>query len=284
MLQTFRNSVDRRLWIGMLACSVFLTSGATSMTLGQELDPLQKDWIAKYEKQDNAPQPGDMLLNTDAEPDLSTGFTALFNGTDLTGWNPKGGTCTFEVQDGQIVGTCVPGSNSTYLSTDKNDFTDFVFTCDLKWEVNGNTGVQFRSQSKPGAAPKKGKQNKPAGDAKPAQPKPEIVFGPQFEMEGLGKQNRHWSGGIYGQSCGGYFYPLWLKEHQAARAAEKTDDWNRITISAQGNVVKTWLNGVPVAHWVGDDTYSSGFFALQIHKGKAGKVRFKNIRVNEASE
>jgi hypothetical protein len=75
-----------------------------------------------------------------------------------------------------------------------------------------------------------------------------------------------------------------LKEHQAARAAEKTDGWNRVTISAQGNVVKTWLNGVPVALWVDDGTYSSGFFALQIHKGKAGTVLFKNIRMKELGE
>jgi len=132
----------------------------------------------------------------------------------------------------------------------------------LKWEVDGNSGVQFRSQSRPGK-------------------KSEVVFGPQVEMEGLGKGARNWSGGIYGQSCGGYFYPLWLKEHQEARAAQKTDGWNRITISARGDVVKTWLNGVPIAHWVGDGTYSTGFFALQIHSGKAGTILFKDIRVKE---
>ena len=51
----------------------------------------------------------------------------------------------------------------------------------------------------------------------------ETVFGPQAEMEGI-TGDRFWSGGIYGQSCGGYFYPLWLKEHQAARDALKRDD------------------------------------------------------------
>jgi hypothetical protein len=73
----------------------------------------------KIGKQDNAPKPVAMLLNTDAEPDLSKRFTALFNGTDLTGWKPKGGTCAFEVKDGQIVGTCLRGSASTYLCTEK---------------------------------------------------------------------------------------------------------------------------------------------------------------------
>ena len=247
--------------------SLVFSSVFTGVATGHELDPQQQAWIDKYEKQENAPKPSEMLLNTDSEPDLSEGFTSLFNGDDLTGWKSKGGTCTFEVKDGQIVGTCVPGSKSTYLCTEKTDYTDFVFTCDLQWEVDGNTGVQFRSKVKSG----KDKKGNPT----------ETVYGPQLEMEGLGKGDRHWSGGIYGQSCGGYFYPLWLKEHAKARAAEDTKGWNRVTISAKGNVVKTWVNGVPAAHWVGDGTYSTGFFALQVHSGKAGTVVFKNIRMKE---
>ena len=112
----------------------------------------------------------------------------------------------------------------------------------------------------------------------------EVVSGPQLEIEGQGKVGRNWSGGIYGQSCGGYFYPLWLKEHQAARAAEKKTEWNRVTISAKGSVVKTWINGVPVSHWVGDGTWSEGFFALQVHKGKAGTIHFKNLQIKELAE
>ena len=178
----------------------------------------------------------------------------------MQGWTPKGGTCTFEVRDGLLVGTCVPGSNSTYLSTDQSDFTDFIFTCEMKWEVDGNSGVMFRAQTRPGK-----------NDT-------EVVFGPQAEMEGFSK-DRHWSGGIYGQSCGGYFYPLWLKEHKKARAATKEGEWNRLTIAARGNVVKTWVNGVPAAHWVDDGSYPKGFFGLQIHKGAKGTVLWKELRV-----
>ncbi len=117
-----------------------------------------------------------------------------------------------------------------------------------------------------------------------AQTKPskngEIVFGPQAEMEGI-TGDRYWSGGIYGQSCGGYFYPLWLTDHKKARAALDRTGWNRLTILAKGNVVKTWINGVPVAHWLDDGTYSKGFFGLQIHKGTKGKVVWKNVQVKQ---
>jgi hypothetical protein len=45
--------------------------------------------------------------------------------------------------------------------------------------------------------------------------------------------------------------------------------------------VKTWLNGVPAAHWVGDDTYTKGYFGLQVHKAKSGKVLWRGLKVRE---
>ena len=251
--------------VALMSCNLLCVSSLVA----QEFDPQQEPWLEHYAKQKNAPKPSEMLLNTDDEPGLSEGFSDLFNGSDLTGWISRGGKNTFEVKDEQIVGTCIKGSSSTYLCTEKSDYHDFIFTCDIKLKVDGNTGVQFRSQAKAGK--KEGAES-------------ETVFGPQFEIEGQGKKGRNWSGGIYGQSCGGYFYPLWLKEHAAARAAENKTDWNRVTISCKGDVVKTWMNGVPVANWVDDGTYSKGFFALQVHSGEAGTILFKNIRVKEMSE
>ncbi|EMI41237.1 secreted protein containing DUF1080 [Rhodopirellula sp. SWK7] len=246
-----------------LAFAILIVSSGASMNAvtANEVDPKQKAWYEKYKSQENIPQPEEMVLNTDPEPALEEGFEDMFNGTDLSGWTPRGGTCSFEAVDGEIVGTCVPGSKSTYLSTDKDDYTDFIFTCEMKWEVDGNSGVMFRAKSKPGA-------------------KGETVYGPQAEMEGI-TGDRYWSGGIYGQSCGGYFYPLWLKEHEVARQALDRSGWNRLTIQAKGNVVQTWINGVPAAHWVDNGTYPSGFFSLQVHQGRKGKVRFKNVRVKE---
>jgi len=265
MLRQFDSLLTRFFLTVLLAGFAFDHQAASA----QELDPSQSDWVDYYSKQDNAPKPSEMLLNTDDEPELTEGFVSLFNGKDIDGWEARGGTCTFEIKDGLLVGTCVKGSKSTYLCTKKSDYKDFIFTCDLKLEVDGNTGVQFRSRSTEGK--KEGLES-------------EKVLGPQVEIEGQGKPGRNWSGGIYGQSCGGYFYPLWLKEHAAARAAESKTDWNRVTISAKGNVVKTWINGVPVSYWVGDGTFSEGFFALQVHQGKTGTILFKNMKVKELTE
>ena len=225
------------------------------------VEPSQGEWYTKYKKQENAPKPDTMRLNTSKEPGLKKGFRPLFNESDLAGWTPKGGTCTFEAKDNCIIGTCVPGSNSTYLCTDA-EFDDFVFTCEMKWDVDCNSGVMFRSATKPGK-----------GDAV-------TVFGPQAEMEGFSR-DRGWSGGVYGQSCGGFFYPLWLKGHADARKALKEGKWNRLTVQAKDNAVKTWVNGVPCAHWIDDGTYTKGVFGLQIHKGKEGTVRWRNLQVKE---
>ena len=260
--------MGRRITLSAFALIVFasnavLCTNVLAQTVSEnQVSESQSAWYEKYKTQENVPKPEDMILNTDEEPDLEDGFVPLFNGKTLDGWRPLGGTCTFEVADKTIVGTCVPGSESTYLSTERADYGDFIFTCDMKWEVDGNTGVMFRGQVK--STPKN----------------PETVFGPQAEMEGL-EQGRGWSGGIYGQSCGGYFYPLWLDAHEDVRDALVEDGWNRITISAKGDVVKTWVNGVPAANWAGDETYKTGFFSLQIHKGEKGKVHFRNIMVKE---
>ena len=243
-----------------------------SFVLPDRVAPDQKKWYKDYKikkKQPNLMKPKDQLLNEAAEPVIGDGFVELFNGKDLTGWTPKGGKCTFEVIDGNIVGTCVPKANSTYLCTDRDDYKDFIFTCEMKWEVDGNTGVMFHAKIKPN---KKAKEDTD---------QTKVVYGPQVEMEDF-KKGRFWSGAIYGQSCGGYFYPLWLKEHVKTRDAIKKDEWNRMTVSAKGKEIRTWINGVPMAYWNDEkNEYPQGYFGLQIHKGSQGKILFRKLKIKE---
>lgn len=238
----------------LLSCS--LSPHLTSAGEFEPTDPQQR-WIERYRKQANVPDPAKQLVNESAEPSLEEGFEPLFNGEDLSGWTPYGGESPFHVADGCIVGVCKPDSPSTYLCTDRKDFTDFIFTAEMKFDVPTNSGIMFRAHLA-------GKNDN-------------TVTGPQYEME-PDSQDRDWSGGIYGQSCGGWFYPLWLKEHRNVRGTQKPDAWNRVTIVAEGGTVKTWLNGVPAAHWETDE-YLKGFFGLQIHKGKEGTVRWRNLKV-----
>ncbi len=261
------NQVVHQLLFAMKNLCLLITGlilSACSLNSDMRIAESQQKWIEVYEKQENFPNPEDMLVNTDPEPDLGSRFVSLYNGKNLDGWTPKGGHCEFEPKGDTIIGTTIPGSPSTYLSTTKADYHDFVFTAELKWIEDVNTGIMFRADSRPGEGKEKGR---------------EIVFGPQTEMEAFSKE-RYWSGGIYGQSAGGWIYPMWLEEHEAARNAMNRDGWNRITISARGETIKTWLNGVPAAHWKTTE-YNQGFFSLQVHSGKSGQVLFRNIKVKE---
>ena len=256
----------------MIRRIILITLLATGIVHAGKVAQQQEQFIKKYAKQTNTPKPEDMLINTDAEPNLTKGFKSLFNGKDLNGWTPLGGHSKFEAKDGVIVGTCVKGSSSTYLCTDKTSYGDFIFTCEMKWLEAGNSGVMFRSQVKTGM--KKDKKTKQEKEVT-------TVFGPQAEMEGPGgDRERGWSGGIYGQSCGGWFYPLWLEAHGEARHAYDEKGWNRLTIKAKGNVVKIWVNGVPTAHWVNDE-YLKGLFGLQIHSGTDTIVHWRDLKLKQ---
>src|SRR5262249_11429314 len=69
-----------------------------------------------------------------------------------------------------------------------------------------------------------------------------------------------------------------------AAKAFKNDEWNHYRIAAQGDHIRSWVNGVPCADFR-DDLDASGFIGLQVHSIPATvgpyKVRWKNIRIRE---
>ncbi|WOO39971.1 DUF1080 domain-containing protein [Rubellicoccus peritrichatus] len=207
--------------------------------------------------------PAKLLTNTDAEPDVNQpGFIELFNGKDLNGWSIQGGQMTYEVIDGAIVGTAIPGVKpNSFLCTD-DTYDDFIFTAEFKWDIPSNSGIMFRADTK-----------------QPDKNGVRRVFGYQSEMD---QSDRRWTGGIYGEGMGGWKYPLSKPQaHAAARAAIKDHSaWNRMTIYANGDVIKTWINGVPCSYLINDER-SEGFFGLQLHTGPKGIVAWRNIKVKE---
>ena len=187
--------------------------------------------------------------------DLNDGFKDLFNGKDLTGWKTEGGSAKYSWDNGGVLGVCDPKSRSnTFLVTERQDYGDFIFTCDFKWDVPGNSGVQFRSFVEKGR-----------------------VKGYQLEID---PTDRGWTGGIYGEAFGSWKYCLWLKEHDAVRKSLKTNDWNRLTIEAKGDIIKTWVNGIGCTN-LKNDELKKGLFGLQIHSGKQGTVRWRNVKIKE---
>ena len=187
------------------------------------------------------------------------GWVDLFNGTDLSGWKQLNGKAKYEVADGVIVGTTVLNTPNSFLCTEKN-YADFILELELKVEADMNSGIQFRSESKP---------NYMNGR----------VHGYQCEVD---PSDRAWSAGIYDEARRGWLYTGEL--NPGAQSALKTGEWNKYRIECIGNSIRTWLNGIPVAYVI-DDMTPEGFIALQVHsigndKSKEGhQIKWRNIRI-----
>lgn len=174
----------------------------------------------------------------------------LFDGASLDGWTRVGGGATYRVEDGCIVGEVGPGPN-TFLRTNAG-YADFDLTLEVRLDVPGNSGVQFRSHQKNGTGQ---------------------VYGYQCEID---PSPRAWSGGLYDEGRRGWLVPLDRDEHAAARAAFRVHDWNTYRIRAVGPRIQTWVNGVPCVD-VEDDADAWGFIALQVHSGASGRIRWRNL-------
>ncbi|RPD49100.1 3-keto-disaccharide hydrolase [Paracnuella aquatica] len=182
----------------------------------------------------------------------------LFNGKDLSGWKQLNGKAKYTIERGEIVGTTVFGEPNSFLATER-DYGDFVLELEYKVDSTMNSGVQFRSLSKP---------DYQAGR----------VHGYQFEID---PSRRRWTGGIYDEARRDWLYPMDL--NPAAKAAFKQGQWNKLRVECIGNHIRTFVNGVPAAYVI-DDVTPSGFIALQVHsignKADEGRqIRWRNIRI-----
>ncbi len=182
----------------------------------------------------------------------------LFNGKNLNGWKQLGGAAKYEVKQGEINGITVANTPNSFLVTEK-EYSDFIFEAEVKLDHASNSGIQFRSESKPDY--QNGK-----------------VFGYQMEID---PSSRKWSGGVYDESRRGWLYPMELNEKNKINF--KTGQWYRYRIECIGNNIKTFINGKLMAHVI-DDVSPKGFIALQVHaigsEAEAGKaIHWRNIRI-----
>ena len=198
------------------------------------------------------------FISIAASAQTTTKWISLFNGNDLTGWKQLNGKAKYTVRNGMIVGTTVVGEPNSFLTTKKN-YGDFILEVDFKVDSTMNSGIQFRSLSVPEY--RNGR-----------------VHGYQFEID---PSPRGWSGGIYDEARRDWLYTGDL--NPAAKNAFKQGSWNRARVECIGTSIRTWLNGVPVAHVI-DDITTKGFIALQVHsinseKDAGRQIAWKNIRI-----
>ncbi|HEV7350644.1 DUF1080 domain-containing protein [Telluribacter sp.] len=198
-------------------------------------------------------------LNSAVAQKSKDGWQMLFNGKDLTGWKQLNGKAKYEVKDGVIIGTSAVNTPNSFLTTEKN-YGDFILETDVMVDNQLNSGIQIRSLSTPDYMNGR-------------------VHGYQIEID---PSDRGWSAGVYDEARRGWLYPGDLNPE--AKTAFKKGEWNKYRIEAIGNSIRTFLNGVPVAHVI-DDMTPEGFISLQVHsigndtKKEGTQVRWKNVRI-----
>lgn len=195
----------------------------------------------------------------------------IFNGKSLDGWSVKGGTAKYQVEQGMIVGTTTDGSKNTFLCTNR-DYADFELILEVLCDKELNSGMQIRSHVYQKATPQASqpKRSREAGE----------VYGYQCE---IATADKCVSGNFWDEGRWTKWYDD-LTKRPGACAAFKEGQWNTYRIVAQGDRIRSWINGVLCADFR-DAQDASGFIGLQVHAIKAGtgpyKVRWKNIKLRE---
>ena len=181
-------------------------------------------------------------------------WIALFNGKDLTGWT-KIGNEKWEIENGTIHGLAITKAYG-YLRTEKN-YKDFHMSLRFKCEGDGNSGVFFHVEFKPGT--------------------PDVTQGPQFEIDcTIGKH----TAGIYDVGRQWLVWPAPENE-----TVIRPDDWNEYLLKVEGNRYVARLNGVQMVDYTDPKPFGvDGGIALQLHSGGHGNMRFKDIQIRDLSK
>lgn len=191
-------------------------------------------------------------LTVQAAPDAN-GFTPLFNGKDLSGW--EGDSRLWSVRDGAIIGSTHGKTiaHNHFLST-TTSYSDFVLRAKVKLE-NHNSGIQFRSEQRDDY----------------------VVAGYQADIA-----ERTYFGMLYEEQKRG-FIPYWEELSQADRDAiqdvVRHGDWNEFEIICRGDRIKMTLNGHTTVDISDPDGAKEGIIALQLHTGEPMRVAFKDIAI-----
>lgn len=181
-------------------------------------------------------------------------WVPLFNGRDLSGWQ-KIGNEKWEIEGNAIRGIAVSKAYG-YLRTEKN-YKDFHLAMMFKCNGDGNSGVFFHSEFKPGT--------------------PDITQGLQFEIDcALGKH----TGGIYGDGRQWIVWPAPENEIVVRRG-----EWNEYLLKVEGNRYVARLNGVLMIDFTDPNPKSfDGGISLQLHSGGKGDMEFKELYIRDLTK
>ena len=211
------------------------------------------------------------IADQPSDPDV----TVLYGGGDLTQW--AGRTDLWSAENGEIVGRTSdkdPIDANTFLIWQGDQPANFELTAQFKIE-GGNSGIQYRS--------------------KVLDEDKFIVGGYQADIDFTNK----FAGILYEEKGRGILANRGEsvtiaadgeKSKKSFGDAEKLaagihpGEWNDFRIVADGNKLQHFINETMTAEVIDEQSDRSsprGVIALQIHRGPAMTVRFKNIKIRK---
>ncbi len=230
-----------------------------------------------------------------------TGWTPLFDGSTLSGWD--GDRSYWHIENGAIVAesTCEKPTGTIYLVWQGGEAADFEMKLEMRGEGAAvNSGVQYRGAiqaPRPAAAPPRAPQGTcPSGQPRGAQPAAASqakwdMSGAQFDFDG----RNAYSGQYYEQATGRGII-AWrgqvvrtqqgkkpqllatLGDRDELGGYVKIENWNQLHIIARGNTMTHIINGHVMSILIDDDASmfkKSGLIGFEIEG--TGKIGIRNI-------
>jgi hypothetical protein len=207
------------------------------------------------------------------EPDDTTGFVSIFDGTSLAGWD--GDPQFWRVEHGEIVGESTPAKvvkANNFLIWRGGMVRDFELKLEFRMD-GANSGIQYRSSELPdvGKWVLKGYQ----ADMDFTQ----NYLGNVHDERGRGVLSRRGEvtrivDGPTFKVVGTFGDPTLL------RGVMNVDGWNRYHIIARGPVLLQFLNGHLMAVAIDEDSKNfaaEGVIGFQMHTGPPFKIQFRNV-------
>ena len=186
-----------------------------------------------------------------------SGFTSLFNGKNLSGWQGMGGsTSNWSAKEGIL--SCTGKSGSQWIATNE-EFSDFDLRLEFKIPVNGNSGVFIR-------APQKGA---------PWVAGMEIQVLDDYGSKWKNLKPAQFTGAIYAVCA------------PSVRVSKKAGEWQSMRIRCQGSTCEVWLNDKLIVKAdlgkLAEKNYrvtglkrTNGFIGLQNH---SSPVHYRNLMI-----
>ena len=204
--------------------------------------------------------------------EADAGFTPIFNGTSLEGWEGKD---FWTVKDGAIVGTTTPEkptNGNTFLIWRQGTLDDFELKIKYKIE-GGNSGIQYRSHDH--------------GDF--------VVGGYQADID----SSPTYTGINYEERGRGILAERGQRVTIAADGTKKVEEignkdelqklikpgeWNDNHLLAKGPKLSHFINGTLMSETIDEQEgkrVEKGILALQLHAGPPMVVQFKDLVLKE---